>query len=121
MICRRSDYFFMLAVRKHSMSLAVFKKDVGKNLSELSRAVRAGAIKLGDRVTFAWSTSTLDENCMLVEFRFLQTPGGEPVMYIENIRGRCVRDEKLMAAFRSKIAAFARRHGLSLVEKNIRR
>ena len=101
------------------MSLAVFKKDVGKNLSELSRAVRAGAIKLGDRVTFAWSTSTLDENCMLVEFRFLETPGGEPIMFVENIRGRCVRDEKLMAAFRSKIAAFTRRHGLTLVEKNI--
>jgi len=66
------------------------------------------------RITFAWSASTLDKNCMLVDFQLRRFPDRLVIRDVKHTK--CMADRvDLLETFLKKMDAFARKNGMDIV------
>lgn len=95
--------------------MEAFKKDVDAYLRELKKVLPG--LRDKTRITFAWSASTLDKNCMLVDFQFRRSPLSALIIRdIKNTRCMAGRTD-LLEVFLKKMDAFARRNDLIIRRK----
>lgn len=94
--------------------MEAFKKDVDAYLRELKKVLPS--LRDKTRITFAWSASTLDKNCMLVDFQFRRSASALIIRDIKNTRCMAGRTD-LLEVFLKKMDAFARRNDLIIRRK----
>jgi hypothetical protein len=94
-----------------------FSKTVDAYLKTLGAAVDRGAIGRGNLVTFAWTNSTIDKNCMLIAFSIR----GDAILVEDAKKTACANDSGLYDIFAKKLARFASNRGMTIKRRSLRR